>query len=180
MNYLVRKIARAKWAVPTFATNDTIIAADAVTGCLRTSKNTLSFWQSHSEEKEDSDIKDVVLALVSNMERLDTLDIIVIPKSDLGNFPFEVTKGNIPVIDLQDRHLDMVKLTLEGLNHLARYIASKVRAEIRCYRFRKRDLEEVVIKAVKDGRLNLEDLSDRQKTLKDEILKKMNEQGLLN
>jgi len=180
MNYLVRKIARAKWAVPMFATNDTIIAADAVTGCLRTSKNTLSFWQSHSEEKEDSDIKDVVLALVSNMERLDTLDIIVIPKSDLDDFPFEATKGNTPVIALQDRHLDMVKLTLEKLNQLARYIASKVRAEIRCYRFRKKELEAIVIQAVREGRLKLENLSDRQTTLKDEVLKKMNAQGLSN
>jgi len=63
---------------------------------------------------------------------------------------------------------------------VARYIASKVRAEIRCHRFRKRELEEIIIKAVREGRLKLEDISDRQKTLKDEILKKMNEQGLLN
>ncbi|MBD3308640.1 hypothetical protein GF339_19680 [candidate division KSB3 bacterium] len=177
MEYLVRKVSRAKWAVPSFGVNDSEIAADAVKGCLRTSGNTLSFWQCNSEPE---DVNEAVLALASSMERLDTFDVIVIPKNDLNDFSFEATLGNTPISDLRERHLDMIELTMGKLTEVARYVANSIRNENKCQRFRKKQLEGLVMKAVRDGRLRIEDLSDRQQRLREEILKRLKDQHSVN
>jgi len=69
LNFLARKISRAKWE-PAPYTGPEGIRADAITGsCLRTSNDTLSLWQC-SQDVED--VSEVVLALASSMEKIET------------------------------------------------------------------------------------------------------------
>jgi hypothetical protein len=73
MPFFVRKIEGQKWLQNDIC-NGADASADAITGCLRTKSNTLSFWYVESDEQ----ITDAILAIVSGFEKAETIDIIKI------------------------------------------------------------------------------------------------------
>lgn len=121
--YFVRKIARAKW-IGCDTRGATSIHADAVTGCLRTSKNTLSLWEAQSEE----DLSKAVLALVGAIRKDEKIDYVVLEKGELvaRGLVVEDTVGDTFVKPLSGWHRDVVNLDIDALKTFAEIVQSKL------------------------------------------------------
>ena len=164
MNFLARKISRAKWE-PTPYTGTDGIRADAITGsCLRTENDTISFWQC---DQDVEDVSEVVLALASSMEKIETMHLILLDRDYLheNGFIIAITPehANTPVENLRNRHVDLVDLTLVQIVFLAKEIANKVRQNSDFYLFTKRAVQEKLCSAVNSGRLTLDSLQNKVK-----------------
>ncbi len=164
MDYLARKISRAKWD-PTLYTELNDIRADAITGpCLRTYGDALSLWRCHHDKM---DVAEVVLALASapDMEKLDPIDIVLIYEGFLpaNHLQFEATPQNAKTLveDLRARHVDVINLTMTKIVKLATEMARNVRNNSTFYRFTKSQVRDLLLFALKSGRLNLNDLKEK-------------------
>ena len=159
MEYLARKISRAKWEIKPSMGQDEI-SADAITGCLRTQDNALSFWQCNLNEE---DVTEVVLALVTSMQRIDAMQIVLLHRNELEAdiFTLKSTPGNTPIDDLHSRHRDVVNLDMKRLCALAEKIATKVRGDSDCYQFTRVKVREILHQAVKTGRVRIDQLQDK-------------------
>ena len=116
MSVLVRKIDRAKWLQNDIA-NGEEVSADAITNCMRTKANTLSVWKIDSA----SSLNDAVLAMASQFDHLDTIDVIVLDDSELEKAGLNIvaTPGNTPIRRLADFHRDIAALTYRTLGVVA-------------------------------------------------------------
>lgn len=157
--YLARKISKAKWQVQRDLMEQEI-GADAITSCLRTLGNRLSVW--HCESKLE-DVEEVVLALATAMQRFETLDILLLDRRELlkKGFSLEQTYGRTAVEDLRNRHSDIIKLSTTKVCRLAEHVALKVRKDLDCYRFTKRQVSKIVCRAIQRKRVSLESLDER-------------------
>ena len=160
--YLARKVSRAKWEPCEYITQGGI-RADAITGCLRTKDDTLSLWQCQNIE---DDITEVVLALSTAMERLDTINIVLLDRENLGSngVSLQETPGNTPVAELCSRHIDIVNLDMSRLCIVANHVASKIRNNADCYTFTKTQIRKLLCKAIQEQRLKIDDLKNKLKT----------------
>lgn len=167
MDFVARKFARSKW-------EGERIKADAVTGCLRTYQDTLSVW---STDNTEYGIHNIALALASNMDRIDTIHIIAIPKRILldAGVIFENTPGKIPIKDedLVGRHQDIVRIDLDVLSTISRIIHSIVNSNENCHRISKKTITGLLCEAVRDGRFELGTLEKRQDSLRREVQKSL-------
>jgi hypothetical protein len=80
VGYFVRKIETAKWKQNDICHGEDI-SADAVTISLKTTGNCLSVWKIEKE----CDIQDAVLAIVSNSQHFDTIDIVMLDDKIVEN-----------------------------------------------------------------------------------------------
>lgn len=159
MSLLARIISRAKWPA---TINDGInldeLPADAITGCLRTSSNTLSTWEIESLDSID----DVALAMISSAQKLEGgLQIITIDKEKaLGyGFTLDHTDGNTPVTDLKKTHYDVSNLNYDSIGSFAMLVVEELRNN-HIYSFNSTKLKQLLKKAIQDERLNIDDLKD--------------------
>jgi hypothetical protein len=116
MVFLVRKITRTKrlHGAELDKTECRDIPADAITIDLKTNNNALSVWWIDS----DSALTEVVLALSSNMEHLNKIEVVYVNEQDLldrGLIVDSESKGITPVTDLAQSHRDIVHMTLTTL-----------------------------------------------------------------
>ncbi len=158
---LARKISRAKWKRRDYL-GENEIPADAITGCLRTSDDALSWWRCSSEEQ---DVAEVALALAAGpkIDRFDKIDVVVLPEAVLDNagLAAESTEGETVVEDLRLRHVDLVRLDVERLATLAKILAPRIRSGDEVVQFTKAQLMALVNTAIYDKRLDANDLSDK-------------------
>src|SRR3989339_377771 len=119
MSLLIRKIDKAKW-LQNDIVNGADISADAITNCMKTTKNTLSTWRVDNEQQVDR----AVLAIVTGHQQLDTIDVVWIDQIQLEKegIGFEHSPGITPVISLVDSHVDVVNLTYTSLGKIANCI----------------------------------------------------------
>ena len=158
MTYLARAISRAKWSSENNAANREI-GADAVTRDLRTSNNTLSFWECGSGAIED--VEEAALAIAATRERLDKLDIVWLAAGDMEENDgqnLEKTKGNTPVADLVERHVDVCQLDYVRLGKVAQRIATAV-VNKRLRRLTRSKIKDLLVKAVQQKRISRDQLS---------------------
>lgn len=115
---LVRNINKAKWRG-----SDSEFPADAITLCLGTRKNELSFWFSSDSES----ISDAVLAVVTSKEHASTIDVVVIDESEINKLDIGMveTPGKTASV-FSDLHRDLVNLDFWKLGYLAEIIVSKL------------------------------------------------------
>lgn len=126
MSYLVRKINRAKWAQTNPDTGD--IAADAITICLKTSNNELSFWRVNN--KVDAEINDVIVAMTAGGDRVDTIDIAIIDEEEISKHCKIVdSTGLTPIEDMKDKHCDLVELTYNKLGEISKLIYNEIKGD---------------------------------------------------
>ena len=153
MAFLVRKISPSKWDVDV----EGPINADAITNCLRTSGNTLSFWKVESEVE----IADAVLALAASNDNLDKMDVVVVPESAFtaNNISIQSTPGRTACVDLAETHRDLSNLTFHHLGIVADLLAEKIRNG-QTTRFTMGKLRTILVAAIDDGRLDFEKLSE--------------------
>ncbi|HXD92952.1 MAG TPA: hypothetical protein VNX01_07035, partial [Bacteroidia bacterium] len=78
MAFYVRKISRSKWEKGSQSDPD----ADAITGCTRTSQNTLSLWL--VENDFDVEVDKAFLALACSMERADGFEVLLLEEQSVN------------------------------------------------------------------------------------------------
>ena len=156
--FLVRKITQAKWK-----TNSELsageISADAVTGDLRTRKNSLSFWQCRTETK--GDLEHAALALAAAADHVDTLDIVWLTDDELridGQI-LHNTQGRTPVQELVELHVDVCRLDCVRLEKVARRVSTAIE-EDRSLRLTKARVRKLLVEAVEQGRVELTNLQE--------------------
>lgn len=159
MDKVARKIAPAKWASRSYLPPEAV-GADALTGCLRTQTDALSFWACNND---DSSLKDVVLALACRFERPEKMHLVVLEMKTLldSGLEIEETEGGTVVNDLRGRHRDVVHLSMEALCIIARLIAQEVRAAEGHHVFSKAEVLDILRTAVEHGRLSLDTLGEK-------------------
>lgn len=166
MDWLVRKVASGKWAVKPELRSDGI-AADAVTSDLKTTENALSLWLCGTVNG-GPDPKEIVWALGSTCRRLDPIKLCCFRKSDLEERGFDIreSEGHTRIASLKPLHRDLVKLDLTKLSSLASLIANCVRTEENYCSFSKSEVLDLLVKAVKEKVLSLDDLAENQEKLR--------------
>lgn len=125
MSYFIRKIDKAKWNKTDPNTSD--IAADAITNCLNTKQNQLSFWR--SEKNDAQSINEILKAIISSFTSgIESFDIIIFEESELpSSIGYEKTIPATKYTAINDNHYDFINLTLSKLTLLAQLIYSKVK-----------------------------------------------------
>jgi len=169
MSYLVRKITRGKWLSDKTKDNPFDISSDAITADLRSRGNTLSVW----EVEQEADIKEAVIALATAGDRLDTIDVVWIPKNELQEKQIECidTPGNTPIKTLQNTHIDLSSMNYFKIGLFAESIINNIAAK-RIKRYSAGDLKKLFKAAIQDGTLSKADLSEKiQETLEPKLNK---------
>ncbi len=159
--FFARKISRAKWDAKRNADRglaEEEISADAVTGDLRTQDNVLSFWRCGAGTSREID--DVALAIAAGCERLDKLDIVWLAVKELQSDgqTMHDTKGQTPVKDLADRHVDICGLDYVRLGRVAQQVVVAIEDE-RCCRLSRARVKGLLVTAVDQGRIGLHELT---------------------
>ena len=159
MAVLTRKISRAKWE-GSDDLNEGEIQADAVSADLRTTGNTLSFWRCASSD--DDALRRAVLALAAAADRVDRIDVawLTVASVDDRGIAYKDTPGNTPVTSLRDDHVDLVQLDLKRLGRVVELIAEAV-GNGNHKRLTKKKVIEIVVQAVKDDLVAVDDLEPR-------------------
>ncbi|WP_448145329.1 hypothetical protein [Pseudomonas silesiensis] len=161
---LIRKVSLAKWQ-SSLAVGPDYISADAVTGCLRTTGNTLSVWKTESEEEYAQS----VLALLASLTSMDTIDIVCLGAEELKekDLVLAETEGDTRAKGLENLHRDIINLDHGALKSVAEMVKSKV-ASNKSVRLRKQEIKAILKKAVADGVVDIDTLPDK---IRAELLK---------
>ena len=156
--FLVRKIARAKWNTSRELAEGEI-AADAVTGDLRTQDNSLSFWR--CQDETDDEVEEAALAIAAAGRRLDRLDIVWLLDDELraDGQTLKDTEGRTPAADLADRHVDIGKLDYVRLGKVAQRVVAAIEGG-RHRRLTKARVKGLLVTAVQQKRIALDELAD--------------------
>ncbi|HIF5510692.1 TPA: hypothetical protein ACX3C4_000429 [Pasteurella multocida] len=159
MSFLIRKITKSKWK----NSNDpqgceeleiSKLSSDAITSCLRTSKNALSFWEVSDISKESNlenniDLKNVILALLtsSKSEDISTLDIVFFEKNEEllkeNGISLDKTDGDTIDDNLKSFHIDLCNLNHKNLTFIANTMCTCLNEEYHI-RFTKNSLKELL------------------------------------
>lgn len=152
MPLLVKKIEKGKWLQNDIVRGEDI-SADAITNCMKTTKNTLSMWRIDEEEQMD----DAVLAIVSAHQHLDTIDVAWVKLNQLEEYGISMqdTPGETPIADLVDSHVNIVNLTYSSLGKVAHCIV-KCFSDNSVKRYTRGSLKTLLQKAIESGRLKAE------------------------
>jgi len=112
MSLFVRKIIKSKW-YQTDIENGDDVSADAITNCMKTKQNTLSVWEIESPDELDN----AVLAIVSQHQHLETIDVVKLDSVSLveNEIVWVESRGLTPIDDLVDTHFDLSELTYPKL-----------------------------------------------------------------
>lgn len=153
---LIRKINKSKWYQIDIK-NDNDVSADAITNCLKTTKNTLSVWSIENE----NDIEKAILAIASNLDHIETIDVVILNDEKLQEFGIKIitSMGNTPIESLKEIHRDLSELTFSKLGHIKDHIVERIRND-KIKRFTKGDLKKLLKKAIEKGFLELDDLNE--------------------
>jgi hypothetical protein len=163
MALFVRKIDYAKWAQRQILEGEPP-SADAITNCMKTTRNTLSLWSI----RDESELDEAVLAIAAQGDHLDTIDILKINPSLISDRGLNVIKshGLTPYAGFVNNHLDIVKLDYALLGIMAGVIVESIR-----HGGRKRvtfgELKKIITKGIEDGKVEMAEL-------KPDIQKKIN------
>ena len=170
MVFLARKITRAKWETREYFA-DGEIPADAVTADLRTSGNSLSFWQCGNGTRDE--VEEVALALAAASNHVDKLEIVWLSDDSLNadGQEWDETKGRTPVTRLIRRHIDVYFLDYGRLGRIAHRIVAAMQ-ESRYCRLTKKRVASLLATAVRQGEIELAQLEER---VQEEVRKSLGE-----
>lgn len=160
--FLARMITRSKWE-PKLGIRAGDIAADAVTGDLRTQGNTLSFWRCTSGTP--GDFENAALAIAAGRDTVAKVEIVWLDDEELkaDGQTLLNTDGCTPITDLVSLHVDVCHLDYLRLGKVADRVVSALYKER--YRLLTRvRVRELIASAVDAGRVNLNDLKDKVRT----------------
>lgn len=167
MSYLIRRINRPKW--PDFESkvgedqksnwfnlrfwiSGPEVQADAITGCLKTTKNTLSVW--NVEEISEKELKNIALALITGSMQLkiSAMHVVAIEEEKFIKKGIEVvaSDGDTIVNDLVKRHKDLSNLTYRKLGIVKEVVVDSIkRNKVRL--FTKQELKTILLEGIANG-----------------------------
>ncbi len=157
MSLVVRKIDYGKWIQRRILEGERP-SADAITNCMKTSSNTLSLWAINGI----SEIDEAVLAISSQFNSLDTIDILTIELSLIKSRGLSVKEcaGLTPYERFVERHLDVVDLDYTSLGLMSEVIIESIR-QGRCRRVTRGELKNIISKGVEEGKVRWSDLKEK-------------------
>lgn len=158
--YVARKIQVERWDVTSYTSGDADVRVDSLTGrCLETKEEQLSVWMCKNEKE---DVAQIALALATNftLKKDEGMYIVLLRKDVLEEegFTFDNSEGNSKVADLNLRHFDIVELDIAKLLRIATEITHNVRQDSHLFPFTKREVAEILQKAMDDGRIDHKDV----------------------
>lgn len=169
MGFLIRKITKSKWVNVNDAQNKKLdpddIFADAVTSCLRTSGNTLSFWKIDDINNED-ELNMIVLSLIANSknEHLSTIDILYFEYDEKvfsqKGINFEVSNGDTTIKSCVGKHIDMVKINLKTISVVVELFCDFLNKS-QSKRFSKGTVKELLERHLRENPDDKEGLTDK-------------------
>lgn len=160
MSFLVRKLNNRDKLTSLFdkeCVED--IYADIPTTEFKTTNGSLSTWIIDSLE----DLENAVLAIATSSTKISKMDFIVIDTDllDKNELQYEQTYAgmNLPIPDLQDKHYDIIGISLKKLINCAnvyKTILAKEPEDEERYivRFTEPAIKEMLQKAIFQGRVN--------------------------
>lgn len=156
MPLLVRRISRAKWG--DVSAQDYETSADAITGCLRTSDNTLSTWLIESE----NEINDAILALItgSRQTEISSMHIIYFDEQMISDkkLNLDATNGDTVVESLKSNHRDITGLTFLKLGDVRDIVIDSIQND-RYMNITRTALKKILKEALSKGLINIDDLN---------------------
>jgi len=119
MSLFVRKIIKSKW-YQTDIENGDDVSADAITNCMKTKQNTLSVWEIESPDELDN----AVLAIVSQHQHLETIDVVKLDSVSLveNEIVWVESRGLTPIDDLIPHPRNYVEHPEDEIDHIIRSI----------------------------------------------------------
>lgn len=147
MGNLLRKFSLAKWE-PNRNLVASQISADAITGCIRTTDNTLSVWSSSTCDFKSDEVEKLIVALATTMDEPAAIDLIWLDDQKLIDKGVELisTPGGSKYKSLNSKHKDICQLKHGTLAIVGEHILEQLN-DINTYkRIRKPDLVKLVIK----------------------------------
>lgn len=177
MSYLLRKITRKKWD-PNMESDPSHYTADAITGCTRTTQNTLSVWHSDKKDFNSEESNLLVTALASSMERPDAIDLVWLKEPWLihQGVVIKETQGGSKCEIANDNHKDLVDLRHKDLALVGEHIVQQLSKSENFKRFSRAKLLELMLEAVCVKRIvGFYSLSEKWQL---SLLKKMNSEQL--
>lgn len=163
MGFLLRKISFTKWQSNKDKSPDDY-SADAITGCTRTSGNTLSVWNSNSMDFTSDEVKELVVALAITMPNPAALDLLWLEQCFLEERGIDIndTPGNSLYLAINDKHRDLENLNHKGLAIVGEHIVEMLKVPDNYKRWPKPALIKLVAEFSRRGdTFNKEDLSEK-------------------
>ena len=135
-------------------------SADAITNCLRTTRNTLSVWFINNF----TELEEAVLAIAAQFDHLDTVDFLIIELSMLYAVHLEIeeTPGETPYTAFISSHRDITALNYVSLGTVADVIVETLRRKYQ-ERFTRGRLKNLLYKRIEDGKIQKDALKKRTK-----------------
>ncbi|EJL87998.1 hypothetical protein [Pantoea sp. GM01] len=166
MSYLLRKISIAKWE-PNLTLQPENFTADAITGCTRTSGNTLSVWSSDSMNFSTEEVEKIVVALATTMSAPDTVDLIWLDEQWLNDNGVAIdydSEGDSKFSEVNHLHRDLIAIDHRQLAVVGQHIVEQYNANATLHykRYSRPQLIALVNKWLdREGTFELEDLHEK-------------------
>ena len=158
MGVCVRKISKSKWPSEEILAGKTdeevlpFLKADALTSCLRTSKDELSLWT--VENTTDEEIKKAILALITNsrLERLDRIQVVYFDEDKVKQSGLTLKKspGDTVISTYTNLHQDMTELNYERMGKVSALITSALRDK-KIKKYNETELSKMLLDAIQSG-----------------------------
>lgn len=158
MGVCVRKISKSKWPSEEILAGKTdeevlpFLKADALTSCLRTSKDELSLWT--VENTTDEEIKKAILALITNsrLERLDRIQVVYFDEDKVKQSGLTLKKspGDTVISTYTNLHQDMTELNYERMGKVSALITSALRDK-KIKKYNEKELSKMLLDAIQSG-----------------------------
>ncbi|TCB73847.1 hypothetical protein [Acinetobacter sp. ANC 4173] len=158
MGVCVRKISKSKWPSEEILAGKTdeevlpFLKADALTSCLRTSKDELSLWT--VENTTDEEIEKAILALITNsrLERLDRIQVVYFDEDKVKQSGLTLKKspGDTVISTYTNLHQDMTELNYERMGKVSALITSALRDK-KIKKYNEKELSKMLLDAIKSG-----------------------------
>lgn len=149
--------------------------ADAITNCIKTSKNQLSVWLSDSNDFSSDEVQKLVVALATTMDKPDVMDFVWLDSEWFENeeIPLIYNKGISKYESLNIKHRDLSELDLERLSKVGKHIIEKMEAPDNRKRFTKNEIIALVLKwQMTDNEFQISDLKPNWHEPLNELLAK--------
>ncbi|EMR0415242.1 hypothetical protein [Klebsiella pneumoniae] len=165
MSYLLRKISISKWQ-PNLTLQPQHFTADAITGCTRTTKNTLSVWQSETLDFNSEDVEKLIVALATTMQTPDAIDLIWLEPDWLEKEGVKIIKthGDSKFNQVNHMHRDLSGIDHSLLAKVGQHIVQQYNKDKKIYykRIGRPALIALMVKWVKQRQaVNIEDLNEK-------------------
>jgi len=162
MAVLVRKLSKRRNA-DALRNSDNVddLSADIVMQEFKTSKDTLSAWET---AKDSIDLG--VLAIALSSEHFDTMDFILLDKECAENTGLFVkpTKADAnPLAQASEIHRDFYRLRLQDFRRLALVYKDAASDDANVVRYTKTDLERIIRDALRNGWVDSNKANDRMR-----------------